>query len=179
MRTLRVAWSGRRVVVYANEGDVRFALDAVLRFIVVQKEALALNAAMKSIWNTIEADSALNHVLTSEDRKKLPHLNDMTGVATRMRMTWLRVKSSLEQLNPAFADASKRLFAELVAASALYDLVDAMEDEIQFALAHYEGANTRLIEMTLVRQERIESIVGYGVIIVLLVVQIGLMLQGM
>ncbi|MBL8705363.1 MAG: hypothetical protein JNM30_10985 [Rhodospirillales bacterium] len=177
VRTLRVAWGRNRTVVYANEGDVRLALDAILRFSLAQRETLALNAAMRSMWPSIEADATFTHALTPRDRKKQPHINEMTVTVTRMKIAWLRLKASLEQVDPALAEPSKRLFAELAAAVFLYDQVDVLGPKVQFALDHYEIANTRLIDMTLVRQERIESIAGYGMIIVLLVFQTWLIFQ--
>ena len=179
VRTLRVAWGETRAVIYASQGDLRFALDAIVRFSLTQREALALEATMKSTWASIEADAALTHALTPRDRKRQRHVNEMTEVATRMRMGWLRVSRSLEQLDPALADPSRRLFAELASARSLYDHVEMLEDSIQFAFEHYEISNTRLIDMKLVRQERIDSLVGYGLVIMLLIIQIGLMLRGM
>ena len=101
----------------------------------------------------------------------------MTEIATRMRVTWLRVSRSLEQLDPALAAPSKRLFAELVSAASLYDRVEMLEDPVQFALDHYETSNTRLIETSLTRTERYSPIFGYRdrVIIMLLLVQIAIM----
>ena len=177
VRTLRVVWGKVRVVVYANEGDIRLGLDAIFRFSLAQREALALNAAMRSMWPSIEADAAFTHALTPRDRKNQPHINEMTVIVTRMKIAWLRLKGSLEQVDPTLGEPSKRLFAELAAAASLYDQVDVLGPKVQFALDHYEIANTRLIDMTLVRQERIESIVGYGLIIVLLVFQTWLIFQ--
>jgi hypothetical protein len=179
VRTIRVLWGKSRAVIYANQGDLRVALDAVLRFCVAQRETLALETTMRSTWASIEADAALTHALTPRDRRRQPHVNEMTQLVTRMKMTWLRVNRSLEQLDPALAEPSKRLFAELVAAVSLFDQVETMEAQVQFALDHYEIINTRLIDMTLVRQERIESIVGYGLVIMLLLVQIWMMSRGM
>ena len=178
VRTVQVVWAEGRAVIYASQGDFRFALDAVLRFGVTQREVLGLEATMKSTWAEIEADAALTHALTPRDRRRQRHVNEMTQIVTRMKMAWLRVNGSFEQSRPAIADPSKRLFAELASAVSLYDRVEILEAPIQFALDHYEIVNTRLIDMTLVRQERIESIVGYGLIIVLLIFQIVLMLHG-
>lgn len=171
VRTLRVVWGRNRVVVYASEADIRLGLDAILRFDLAQKEALALGAAMRSMWPSIEADASFTHALTPRDRKRQPHINAMTVTVTRMKISWLRLKAALEQVDPVLAEGSKRLFAELAAAVALYDQAEVLGPKIQFALDHYEIANTRLIDMTLVRQERIESIVGYGLIIAILVFQ--------
>ena len=177
VRTLRVVWGESRAVIYANEGDLRFALNAVLRFSVAQREALALEATMKSTWALMEPDAALTHALTPRDQKRQAHVNEMTEVAARMKMSWLRVSRSLEQLDPALADPSKRLFAELSSAASLYDRVETLEAPVQFALDHYEICNTRLIDMNLARLERLSSIFGYGIIIILLIIQMFLMLR--
>lgn len=175
VRTLRVAWGESRAVIYSNEGDLRFALDAILRFSVVQREALALEATMKSTWALMEPDAALTHALTPRDQKRQTHVNEMTEVVARMKMAWLRISRSLEQLNPALADPSKRLFAELGSAASLYDRVETLEAPVQFALDHYEICNTRLIDMNIARLERLSSIFGYGIIIILLIIQIWIM----
>ena len=78
-----------------------------------------------------------------------------------MKVDWLRITNSLEQLDPTLAEASKRLFAELVSGAALYDRMEMLEDPIQFAMDQYELANTRLIEANLAYKERINAIVGY------------------
>lgn len=47
---------------------------------------------------------------------------------------------------------------------------------VQFALDHYEISNTHLIDMYLARTDRVNSIYGYGIITVLLLIQIYIML---
>jgi len=175
VRTVRVVWSESRAVIYANQGDLRFAIDAILRFSVAQREALALEAAMKSNWASIEADAALTHALTPRDQKRQAHVNEMTEIVARMKMSWLRISRSLEQLGPTLTEPSKRLFAELGSAASLYDRVETLEAPVQFALDHYEICNTRLIDMNLARLERLSSIFGYGIIIILLIIQIWIM----
>ena len=91
-------------------------------------------------------------------------------------MAWLRVSRSIEQLDPALADPSKRLFAELASAASLYDRMEMLEDPIQFAMDQYELANTRLTEADQAHKELLHSIIGYIVIIVLLIAQIVLMM---
>jgi hypothetical protein len=176
VRTLRVVWSESRAVIYANEGDLRFALDAVIRFSVAQSEALALEAAMRSTWETIEADTALTHALTMADLKRQHHVNQMTEFSTRLKMTWLRIFRTLDQLDPPIAEPSKRIFAELVSAAALHDRMDTLENPIQFALDHYEISNTRLIDLYAARTDRVNSIYGYGILIILLLFQTWMML---
>jgi hypothetical protein len=133
VRTLRVVWDESRALIYASNSDIRSALDAIARFSVAQKEALALEATMKSAWASIETDTGLTHAVTKREQKRQRHVNEMTEIATRMRVTWLRVSRSLEQLDPALAAPSKRLFAELVSAASLYDRVEMLEDPVQFA----------------------------------------------
>ena len=81
-------------------------------------------------------------------------------------------------MDPALNTPSKRLFAELVAAASLYDRIEMLEEPVQFTLDHYEISNTRLIETNLAREERINSILGYGLITLLLVLQIYIMTRG-
>src|SRR5208337_1080887 len=57
VRTIRVVSDESKALIYASNGDVRFALDALVRFNVAQREALALEATVKSTWATIEADT--------------------------------------------------------------------------------------------------------------------------
>ena len=114
-----------------------------------KKKRVALEATMKSAWASIEADADLTHAVTRRDQKRQRHVNEMTEIATRMKMAWLRVSRSIEQLDPALADPSKRLFAELVSAASLYDRMEMLDDPVQFALDHYEISNARLIETSL------------------------------
>ncbi len=178
VRTMRVVWDQSRAVIYASPSDIGWALDAIVRFTVAQKETLALEETMKSTWASIGLDAALTHAVSRRHQKMQRHVNEMTEVATRMKMAWLRVMRSLEQLDPALALPSKRLFAELVAAASLYDRMEMLEEPVQFALDHYEISNTRLIDTNLAREERINSIFGYGFIAMLLVLQIWIMLPG-
>ena len=176
VRTVRVIWGESRAVIYANEGDLRFALDAIIRFSVAQREALELETAMRSTWDTITADLALTHALTMRDLKMQNHVNQMTEFSTRLKMMWLRIFRNLDQLGPPLTEPSKRIFAELVSAASLHDRMETLENPIQFALDHYEISNTRLIDMYLARIDRVNSIYGYGIITILLIIQTWLML---
>jgi hypothetical protein len=162
VRTVRVLWDESRALIYASPGDIRFALDATFRFSLVQREALALEATMKSAWASIEADSALTHSVTRRQQRQQRRVNEMTEVATRMKAAWLRIANSLEQLDPMLAEPSKRLFAELVSGAALYDRMEMLEDPIQFALDQYELANTRLIVAKQAYKEQFNAVVGYA-----------------
>lgn len=161
VRTVRVLWDETRALIYASPGDIHFALDATCRFSLVQREAVALEATMKLAWASIEADSALTHSVTRRQQRRQRHVNEMTETATRMKVAWLRITNSLEQLDSTLAEASKRLFAELISGAALYDRLEMLEDPIQFALDQYELANTRLIEAKLAYKERVNAVVGY------------------
>ena len=176
VRTVRVVWDETRAVMYAGQSDIHYALDAIVRFSVVQKEALALEAAVRSAWTSIAADADLTHAVRRRDQRRQRHVNQMTVIAAQRKIAWLRVSRSIEQLDPAPPDPSKRLFAELVSAAALYDRMEMLEDPIQFAMDQYELANTRLTEANQAHKELVHSIVGYIVIIVLLVLQILLMM---
>jgi hypothetical protein len=161
IRSVRVLWDEGRALLYASPGDVRFALDATVRFCLAQREAVALEARVKSALASIEGDSALTHAVTRRQQRKQRYVNEMTEIATHMKTDWLRIGNSLEQLDPALAEASKRLFAELVSGAALYDRMEMLEDPIDFALDQYELANTRLIEANVANKERVSAVVGY------------------
>ncbi len=176
VRTLRVVWDKSRAVIYASQNDIGSALDAIVRFSVVHQEALGLEAAVTSAWASIDADADLTHGVTRRDHKRQRHVNEMTETATRRKIAWLRVSRSIEQLDPSLAEPSKRVFADLVSAAALYDRMEMLEDPIQFAMDQYELANTRLTEAEQASAELLHSIIGYVLIIMLLIVQILLML---
>jgi len=154
-------WDEGRALIYASPGDLRFALDATVRFSLAQREAVALEARTKSALASIESDSALTHSVTRLQQRKQQYVDEMTEIATRMRADWLRIASCLEQLDPALAEASKRVFSELVSGAALYDRIEMLEDPIEFAMDQYELANTRLIEANVAHNERISAVVGY------------------
>ena len=107
LRTVRVLWDERRALIYASPGDIRFALDATCRFSLVQREALALEARMKSAWASIEADSVLTHSVTRRQQRRQRHVNELTETVTRMKVDWLRITNCLEQLDPKLPEAFK------------------------------------------------------------------------
>jgi hypothetical protein len=176
VRTVRVVWDESRAVIYASQRDIRSALDAIARFSIVQKEALALEAAVKAEWASIEANVDLTHAVTRRDQRRQRHLNEITESAARRKIAWLRVSRSIEQLDPTLAEPSKRLFAELVSGASLYDRMEMLDDPIQYALDQYELANARLTEASHARNEIVLSIIGYVVIILLLDAQLLLMM---
>ena len=176
VRTMRVVWDENRAVVYASQRDIHSALDAIVRFSIALRESLALEAAVKSEWPSIEANVDLTHAVTRRDQRRQPHINEITESAARRKIAWLRVSRSIEQLDPALDEPSKRLFAELVSGASLYDRMEMLDDPIQYALDQYELANARLTEASYARKELVHSIIGYVVIIVLLVAQLLLMM---
>jgi hypothetical protein len=176
VRTVRVVWDDSRAVIYASQRDIRSALDAIVRFSIVQKEALTLEAAVQSEWPSIEANVDLTHSVRRRDQRRQRHINEITESAARRKIAWLRVSRSVEQLDPTLSEPSKRLFAELVSGASLYDRMEMLDDPIQYALDQYELANARLTEASHARNELILSIIGYVVIIVLLVAQLLLMM---
>ena len=176
VRTMRVVWDEGRAVIYASQRDIHSALDAIVRFSLVQQEAVALEAAVRSEWASIEANVDLTHAVTRRDQRRQRHLNEITEMAARRKIAWLRVSRSIEQLDPTLAEPSKRLFAELVSGASLYDRMEMLDDPIQYALDQYELANARLTEASHARKELVHSIIGYVVIIVLLVAQLLLMM---
>jgi len=176
VRTVRVVWDEGRAVIYASQRDIHSALDAIVRFSIVQKEALALEAAVKSEWPSIEANVDLTHAVTRRDQRRQRHINEITESAARRKIAWLRVSRSIEQLDPTLAEPSKRLFAELVSGASLYDRMEMLDDSIQYALDQYELANARLTESSHARKELVHSIIGYVAIILLLLAQLWLMM---
>ena len=176
VRTMRVVWDEGRIVIYASQRDIRSALDAIVRFSVTQKEAFALEAALRSEWASIDANVDLTHAVKWRDQRRQRRLNELTEIAARRKITWLRVSRSVEQLDPSLAEPSKRIFAELVSGASLYDRMEMLDDPIQFALDQYELANARLTEADHARKELMHSIIGYVAIIALLLVQIKLMM---
>jgi hypothetical protein len=146
IRTTRVMWTSQRALVYASPDQWPDTLDAVVRFTLLARATLALERQMTSLWPAIENHAALTHAVSFREGRLQPRINQMTETATRMRISYLQVESALEQTDPGLSSASKRLCAELVLHAGIYDRLEVMSDPIQFALDHYELANTRLIE---------------------------------
>jgi hypothetical protein len=170
IRTVRVFWHDSRALLYANPEQVNDAIDAIIRFTATERELSALETAIAANWATIDADATLTHDVDRSDQRRQPHVNEMTERATRMQMSRLRVERALEQLDPRLVESSKRLFAELSLAAAQHDRLDQIDEPIQFALDHYELANTRLIEAKNASKDRAHMMVGHAleVVIVLL-----------
>jgi hypothetical protein len=146
IRTVRVVWANGCALVYADTDHWPDALDAVIRFTTVLQDTLALEQRLRSIWPTINRQVPLSHAVSYRDQRQQRAVSQMTETVTRMRMSFLQLQATIEQLDPRLSSGSKRLCAELILQAAIHDRLEELEDPIQFALEHYELANTRLIE---------------------------------
>jgi hypothetical protein len=146
IRTVRVAWTSDRCVVYSPVEQFADALDAVLRFTIAKRLATSLEARMLDIWADLDRDVPLSRGVKLW-RARRRRVIERTDRITRMNAEFLRLQTALEQLDVKLSSASKRLYAELVLQGTIYDRVEMMEDPIQFVMAHYELANTRFLEL--------------------------------
>jgi len=181
VRTARTLWLHSRAVAYASEELSRDALDALVRFTVVERETDQLEKSMRALWSAIAKDSRLTHAVERKELRRQDHVNAMTVLATQMKAASLRIQTALEQLDPSLTDPSKRLFAELVLAAGLHDRLELLVDPVQFALEHYELANTRLIDARALARENgnfLSEQIMQLVIIALLVAELVVMLYG-
>ncbi|MGO9759275.1 MAG: hypothetical protein ACLPNY_21980, partial [Roseiarcus sp.] len=105
-RTARAVWSNARAMVCANSELSPDALDALVRFTLVERELSGLEQSMQSMWASISADVDLTHSLSRADQRRQRHVDQMTELATRMKAANFRIHSALEQLDPALADPS-------------------------------------------------------------------------
>lgn len=169
IRTVRVFWHDSRVLLYANPEQVNDAIDAIIRFTATERELSALDTAIAANWGVIDTDATLTHDVARRDQSRQTHVNEMTERATRMQMSRLRVERALEQLDPRLVESSKRLYAELSLAAAQHDRLDLIDEPIQFALDHYELANTRLIEARNASKDRAHALIGHGLEVVIVV----------
>jgi hypothetical protein len=162
VRTVRIFWNFSRALIYASAQNIDAALNAVIRFTVAQRATIALVADMGATWAAIEADTPLTHSVTARQQRKQSHVNEMTERATRMNAALLRITEALEQLDSSLEESSKRIYAELVLAGTLYDRLELLEDQVEFALEHYEIANTRLIEAKFAYREQRDAMIGHA-----------------
>jgi hypothetical protein len=161
IRTVRVFWSEARAVIYTKPPQLPDALDAVLRFTVAERETLGLERKLKSVWPAIEKDKSLTHAVTGLQDGRQGQVNEMTELLVDMQSAYMRVGIALQQPNSTTAEPSKRLFGELAIASGLYDRAPLLAEPIQFAVDHYELANTRLIEARFARREMVNAWIGH------------------
>lgn len=160
IRTVRVFWHDNRVLIYADAEKMHDTLDAVVRFSVLEREMRALETTMAAMWPTIDADKALTHSVTNAQQSRQPHVNEMTKAATQMKTRFLRAKAAVKQFDPKLSGSSKRLYAELADAAAVNERLELLDEPIQFALDHYEVANTRLIDERYAVSARSSALVG-------------------
>jgi hypothetical protein len=147
IKTIRVICTDTRSVVYAVPEQLSEAMDALARFTLAARQTAALEARMAATWPQIKAHTPLTHAVTRKQQRMQPLVNEQTERATEMKAMLLRLQTALEQLDPTLSGTSKRMYADLAAAAALNDRLEMLEDPIQFALDHYELANSRLTEM--------------------------------
>jgi hypothetical protein len=152
IKTVRVACSDTRSVIYAASEHLSDTMDAVARFTLAARHTSALEARMAATWPQIKAHTPLTHAVTRKQLRLQPQVNALTEQATEMKAAHLRLQTALEQLDPTLSGTSKRMYAELVVAAALHERVEMLEDPIQFALDHYELANWRLTEIGAARR---------------------------
>jgi hypothetical protein len=103
----------------------------------------------------------LTHAVTGLQDGRQGQVNEMTELLVDMQSAYMRVGIALQQPNSTTAEPSKRLFGELAIASGLYDRAPLLAEPIQFAVDHYELANTRLIEARFARREMVNAWIGH------------------
>ena len=172
IRTNRVVWANTRALIYAAPDGFQDTLDAVRRFTLIARETSALEKQMKATWPMVGKHIGLTHAVRSRQQRRQAEVNRMTEMATAMKMSYLRIQAAIEQHDPGISTASKRLAAELVLQAGIHDRLDILDEPIQFALDHYELANTRLTE----HKGYAREMVLMGVIVFLLLVQTAVIL---
>ena len=167
LRTIRVVWSERRAVIHSAREHLEEALDAAVRFTLAERETFDLERQMTAIWPILRAHTPLTHKSSASRRR-----HDKTAVAqvtervTQMTTTLLLLQTALEQLDPALAGNSKRLYAELVLQAAIYERIELLEDPIEFAMEHYELVNSRMLDAKAASNE---SWMGAAIIVALVI----------
>lgn len=175
IRTIRVFWRDTRAYICAGPELLPDALDAVVRFTIAAWETGRLERSMQSTWKSIHDDAPLTHATSPAQQQHQAHVNEVTELAVHMKASLLRTQTALEQLEPGYSEPSKRLFSELVLAASLYDRLEMLEEPVQFAIDHYELANTRLTEAAYAAKERRSALIGLtmeGAIIALLAAEV-------
>jgi hypothetical protein len=147
IKTIRVVCTDTRSIVYAAPEQLSEAMDALVRFTLAARQTAALEARMAATWPQIRAHTPLTHALTRKQLRMQPEVDVQTERVTEMKSMHLRLQTALEQLDPTLSGTSKRMYADLAAAAALHGRLEMLEDPIQFALDHYELANSRLTEV--------------------------------
>jgi hypothetical protein len=147
IKTVRVVCADTRAIIFAVPEHLSEAMDAVARFALAARQTADLEARMAATWVDIKAHTPLTHAVRHRDQKLQPQVNAMTERVTEMKAMHLRLQIALEQLDPSLSSTSKRMYADLADAASLHDRMEMIEDPIQFALDHYELANSRLTEI--------------------------------
>ncbi|MDI4663068.1 hypothetical protein K9U40_01760 [Xanthobacter autotrophicus] len=147
LRTARVLWTNARVIIYATPEQFPDALDAVIRFTVLERDTSEIEQAMPEIWGSITRNAKLTHTVWPGDlRRNGEAVGKMTEHVTRLNTRALHNDGALEQLDPALTPGSKRLFAELTLQADLHDRLEALAEPLDFAFDYHEVLNTRIIE---------------------------------
>jgi hypothetical protein len=146
LRTSRIIWTDDRAVIHTSAEQVMDVRDAVIRFTIASRETLILEQQMAENWPTIDARTSRSHNVPLRGQTRQADVKQVTEQVSHMRATLLRLETALEQLDPALSSTSKRLYAELSEQARLHDRLEVLEDPIEFAVDHYELANSRLIE---------------------------------
>jgi hypothetical protein len=147
IKTVRVVCTETRSIIYAVPEHLSEAMDAVARFTLAARQTADLEAKVAATWPDLRAHTPLTHAVKSKQLRLQPQVNAMTERVTEMKTIHLRLQIALEQLDQTLSGTSKRMYADLADAASLHDRLEMIEDPIQFALDHYELANSRLTEI--------------------------------
>lgn len=147
LRTARVVWTNARAIIYATPDQFVDALDALIRFTVLEREATEIEMAMPEVWASIKYGKPLTHTVSRRDIRRFARpVGIMTERVSDLNRRALHSDEALEQLDPGLTGASKRLFAELALQANLYDRLEALGEPLDFAFEHHEVVNNRLTE---------------------------------
>jgi hypothetical protein len=170
IKTIRATCTETRAIIYASPEHLADGMDAVARFTLAARQVAVLEGRMAATWPAIKTHTPLTHAIKDDPRRLQPEINAMTLQATDMKAMLLRLQTALEQLDQTLSATSKRMYADLAEAAGLWDRLEMLEDPIQFALDHYEIANSRLTEIAAARgNNRLEML-----IVVILLADFGL-----
>lgn len=161
IRTVRVFWNVDRALICSSPETLSAALDAVVRFTVLQRDTLALESTMAATWPEIDADASLAHSVVSQQQARQQHVDTMTEATVRMLASHMRLTRAVEQFDRSLDESSKRIFAELTLAAGVSDRLELLEDPLYFARELYESANTRLIEARNVAKEHSHAVITF------------------
>ena len=175
LRTSRVIWSEKRAVICCAQDQFEETLDAILRFTLAERQTVKLERGVQDIWPKIKTHTPLTHTgVRRRRRKDRAAVAQVTEQVTQMTTTLLQLQTALEQLDPALGGNSKRLYAELVLQAAIYERLEMLEDPIEFAMEHYELANTRILDAKTASNELWME----GAILAALVAEVLVMMSG-